>query len=192
MNALSPRLHALLSYGLLVMAILAVFWTVVRPPLSGRADFFEELSASRTRYTRFQETITANERAAEKAAALESSGVERDRFLHADTEALAAAQLQEHLTRLTEAGPCRLASAHADTPTEELLFPPIVVSMEISCSVAALTDLLYRLEHGRPDLQADNLLIQRRESSRRGTDESIEELAVRFDVTGFLYRESSQ
>ena len=120
---------------------------------------------------------------------MQVADIEPDRFLHADTEALAAAQLQESLNRVADAARCRLTSARAETPAEELLFTPILVNVELACSVTALADLLYRLEHGRPDLLADNLHIQRAGPSGRSAGESAEELSVRLDVTGFLYRE---
>ena len=191
MNTLAPRYQALVSYSLLLAAILAAFSMVVRSPLAQRTDFFEALAAGRNRYSQFNETIAASARAAEEVETLRASAVELGRFLQADTEALAAAQLQQQLAHLIDSGESQLLSTSVRSGGDELLFSPITVSVELSSSVAALAEILYRLEFGQPDLLVDNLEIQNRNSSRRRADEAIEELSVRFDVTGFLYGEDA-
>ncbi|HJR69799.1 MAG TPA: type II secretion system protein GspM, partial [Gammaproteobacteria bacterium] len=108
------------------------------------------------------------------------------RVFHADTAALAGADLQKQLDSLVAAeGGKVLSSAFRDLTADGSL-TPIAVTVRLRCSMEALLRILHGLENRPQVLFVENLSVQARQRADRPQRQEDGDLEVEIDVVGFL------
>ena len=109
-------------------------------------------------------------------------------YLKGGTSALAAAELQDYATAVIEAAGGRLVSIQpiADKDTKQ---PRRVrIQVQMNSDVAALRQILHRLEYGIPALFIDDIRVMKAHGVRPSTaaTQNAGDLNVYFTLTGFL------
>lgn len=181
----------------LVAAVLGVVYLLVVAPLieAYRAtdDAIVEAGEMLARYSDIAGRRAAlAAQLAELVARQAASGV----YLSGETDALAAAALQESVGATVEAHGGKLRSIQILPVSDDGDFKRVSVRVQLTAPLVPLHRILHSLESGRPFVFLDNLDIKTRRArrsrrSRRGqpaaptatTDPTLE---VRFDLYGYL------
>lgn len=109
-------------------------------------------------------------------------------YLDGDTDALAAASLQEVVNATVEGSGGRLRSIQILPAKDDGKFRRISVRAQMSATIVQLARLLYAFEANKTYLFVDNLDVANRRARRR-KDQAIEmdpTLIVRLDLSGYM------
>ena len=180
------RHRVVISYALVCAIVGALMVALLGPAVALRRNFGDELAAAREQHTRFTTSIAE---ATAAAADLETraESVDLSAFFTADTNVLAAADLQNHLRTLIGERRGTVASMNVVPTAEEGVFPPIGVTAILQCSIDCLMDILYAVETQSPALFVDELSVQSMHQPGRVLPTRDVELEIRLTVTGYRY-----
>ncbi len=185
----------MLAPALLAAALLAGHALVVEPLYERYAEYGDEIANSRRLLASYRRLAAAKPALEAQLAELEAREVRRSDYLEADSDILAAADLQSRLRGLFERFGAVQRSVQALPASEEDGLLKITVRAQFSAETEALARILYQLETGVPLLFVDSLDIRRKQSRRRRRNQQQEEAAqtagrldVRLDLTGFMPR----
>jgi general secretion pathway protein M len=186
MPLIDRQSHIALCYALLFVAVGALLFATLGPAVAIRSEFGSELATSRQQYARFNAAI-AEAGAAAAEIETRAEAVDRSSFFTADTNVLAAAELQSRLKALIDERHGTVASMNVVPTSEEGVFPPIGVSATLQCSVDCLMDLLYVVETQSPALFVEELSVQSLHQPGRVLPTRDIELEIRLTVTGYRF-----
>lgn len=172
------------SYAMLFAIFALIVALIVSSVAPARLFFFDRLAALRDVYARSSNVIAAVARQAELAE--QKPSVPQATYLQGETEALAAADLQNRIKQIVEGEGAVLVSSAFRESGEDLPLTPITVTARMRCSTVALHRILFALESHQPVLFLDRVLIQSRHRPGRPLRDENEELDIDFDVTGYL------
>jgi general secretion pathway protein M len=174
------------SYAILATALFAVAFTALATPIRERARFFSSLDSQRTTYAKSLEALARNETVSAQFELRRAASDPTAQVFHADTAALAGAELQNQLNALvaTEGG-MLLTSAFRDSGGDGPL-SPIAVSVRLRCSMDALLRILHGLENRLPVLFVESLTVQARHNGDRPQRQEDGDLDVELDVVGLF------
>ncbi|MFQ5348002.1 MAG: type II secretion system protein GspM [Rhodothalassiaceae bacterium] len=163
---MTGRLPPWLSRGL-ALALLAVFLggaaTAVYVPLFGAYDAAaERLQEARDRLARYRRIAASAERIEQQAAAARAARAQSGIFLVGDTDALAAAALQNTIGALAREAGAELRSVQSLPAEERDGLVRIRLKSQLIMTTRSLERLLYALETGRPLLFVDDIRIRAR------------------------------
>ena len=119
------------------------------------------------------------------AGQLEASGL----LLAGNNDALASAELREHLKRVIEDKGGQLQSSQSLPPKEEGGFQRVTLRVTMTASIWELLQVLHALEGQQPYLFVDTLDIKSSaRRRRRSRDPEVESptLTTRFDLVGYI------
>lgn len=121
-------------------------------------------------------------------------------YLTSKTEALAAANLQEIVKRVSRTNRAEILSTQILPTVKELGFTGVVIKVRMRSNLASLVKVFHTLETGKPFLFINNVSIRSRalQSPRikfnRGRTSRVvqldDTLDVEFDLTGYMLRKS--
>ena len=112
---------------------------------------------------------------------------DESRFFAADTNVLAAADLQNRLKQLIEERRGEVSSLSQRAAQEESPFPPVSVTASFRSSIASLVDLVRVLESSSPALFIEELSVQSMHQQGRVLPSRDIELEARITVTGYRF-----
>lgn len=113
-------------------------------------------------------------------------------YLAGDTDALAAAALQEDVSATIERNGGKLRSIQILPVTNDGDFKRVSVRVQLTATLAAFAQILYTLEAGKPVTFVDNLDVKNRRARRTAKNQNQDpELVIRFDLFGYLRPEVS-
>ena len=180
------RRQTYLSYAILAIALTAVVFAALATPVRGRAAFFSSLESQRTTYAKSLEALARSEAVGAQFERRRAASDPTSQVFHADTPALAGADLQNQLNSLVAAeGGKVLSSAFRDLTAEKSL-TPIAVTVRLRCSMEALLRILHGLENRSQVLFVENLTVQARQRADRPQRQEDGDLDVELDVVGLL------
>ena len=130
----SSRQHVAISYIVLVLLVVLVTITVSVPAITARADSMTTIQTAKDVYRRSVDAI-AN---AEMTLALEDWEIDITRLLQAETDALAAAQLQQTVSGIVGDDDAELISMAYRRSEEVLPLIEILVAVRLKTSVAVV------------------------------------------------------
>ncbi len=163
-------------YGLLIGPLIAAYEKVDREIVEANElqFMYQRIAHSRGRLQAEFERLTALQA---------SSGI----YLTGDTDALAAAALQEIVNATVESAGGRLRSVQILPAKAEGLFKRIGVRVQMSASIAELAQALYAFEAGETFLFVDNLEVSNSRARRKRKDPTPVEpsLKIRLDISGY-------
>ncbi len=185
--SLPQWMSRLAAVALLIGILGGAYLFIVSPLIAAYRDTDRAISQASEmlqRYQRIARTRAALEARLEKLTRRQqSSGI----YLRGDTDALAAAELQDSATTTIEANGGRVRSIQTLQPRNEDDFVRVSVRVQFTASIESLQRVLYALESGKPFLFITNLDVRSRLKRRGQTREAADPtLAVRFDVSGYL------
>ena len=163
-------------YLLLVSPVLEAY----RSTNEASQEVLEQLA----RYEHISKTNPNRKAELEKLAKQQSrSGV----YLAGDTDALAAAGLQEDVGAKIEKNGGKLRSIQILPVKTDGDFKRVSVRVQLTATLGSFARILYALESGKPYVFIDNLDVKNRRGrkAKKGTEEDPE-LVIRFDLYGYL------
>jgi general secretion pathway protein M len=182
----NARRQTLVSYAILAIALSAIVFAALATPIRGRAAFFSSLELQRTTYAKSLAAIARSEAVSARFELRQAASDTTSRIFHADTPALAGADLQNQLNSLVAAeGGKVLSSAFRDLTADGSL-TPIAVTVRLRCSMEALLRILHGLENRSQVLFVENLTVQARQRADRPQRQEDGDLDVELDVVGLL------
>ncbi len=168
---MTARLGPILERGLALVLLASVLYALaafVALPIKAHHDAMEEdLAQRRDLIDRLARSIVNRGGLEAREGALREAISESGIFLDAGTEALAAAELQIHLTAAVEAAGGDLRSLHVLPSRIEGPLARIAMRAVIGASHEEILRILYDLETGRPYLFVETLRIDAEKSRRR-------------------------
>jgi general secretion pathway protein M len=182
----NAKRQAAASYAVLAAVLLAVAFAALATPIRERFAFFSSLDLQRTTYAKSLEALARSETVSAQFELRRAASDPTAQVFHAETAALAGAELQNQLNSLvaTEGG-MLLTSAFRDSGAEGPL-TPIAVTVRLRCSVETLLRILHGIENRSPALFVDNLAVQARHRGGHPQRQEDGDLDVELDVVGLF------
>jgi general secretion pathway protein M len=180
------RRQMLVSYAILGLALSAVMFAGLAAPIRERSSFLATLESQRTTY---EKSVEALARSAAVSAQFELRQAASDttaQLFHAETPALAGAEMQNQLNALIAAEGGMLLSSGFHEPATDGSLTPIAVTLRLRCSMQALLRILHGIENRTPVLFVETLVVQARQTRGRPQRAEDGDLDVELDVVGFL------
>ncbi len=188
----NPRRQAAVSYGVLAAALFAAAFAALATPIRERVAFFSNLDAQRTTYLKSLEALARSETVGAEFELRRAASDPTAQVFHAETAALAGADLQNQLNALVaNEGGTLLTSAFRGSSADGPL-TPIAVTVRLRCSAEALLRILHGIENRSPALFVDSLAVQARHRGGRPQGREDGDLDVELDVVGLLEAQVAQ
>jgi hypothetical protein len=185
MNNLSPDLRqGIYSLGILFLVILVFYSVLIQPAMSARIKNTERIEDLMFQSSKFSLSSQESDLLKEEIANLKKQNPNKNNFLENKAPAIVAADLQKKIKALVESSGGNLVSTHALTDGKEELFSKITVKVHMRTDMNALRDVFYQVAINEPLLFIDNILIQKSRASRRTKQRAVNQIEVRFDVSG--------
>jgi len=187
MNNLSPDLRqGIYSLGILFLVILAFYSVLIQPAMSARIKNTERIEDLMFQSSKFSLSSQEYDLLKEEIANLKKQNPNKNNFLENKAPAIVAADLQKKIKALVESSGGNLVSTHALTDGKEELFSKITVKVHMRTEMNGLRDVFYQVAINEPLLFIDNILIQKSRASRRKKQRAVNQIEVRFDVSGYM------
>ena len=181
--------HAAVSLILLFVLLLVVYMVFIKPAVTGRVEFYDRLEELQFQYEKLSNSINQTGALKAEIASLKSDKPDQAGFLEEKAEALAAADLQNHIKNLISNNGGNLISTQVIQTQENEIFPDITIKVHMRGNIETLQKILYELHSTQPVLLLNNFLVQARNINRRSRiRQNEDQLEIRFDITGFIYR----
>lgn len=186
----SPRSSRIAAIALLVFVLFVVYSLTIGPLISAYARVNTALAESAELLQRYRQIASRRE---VFAAELDKLAFQQDNsgvYLPGDTDALAAARLQEIVNSTVVSGGGQLRSVQILPAKDDGTFRKIGVRAQMTGNIAAVARILYAFEAGDIFLFIENIDISNRRARRRNTDRTDPELLIRVDLSGYLRPEA--
>jgi general secretion pathway protein M len=184
---LSKSVSRFAALGLLGLALVLLHTTLVRPISASWRETVTAIEDARVLAAGYARTAAARPQYEEQVAALRAEQPDPEWFLDGDTDALAAATLQDRIGSLVQSAGAELRSIQAAPAVEEEGMRKVGVTVELAAKTQALLRLAYAVEAGTP-----YLFITTAETIADPSQGGIEDpmLIVRLEISG--YRQPGQ
>ena len=177
------RQQILISYSVLAGILAAILVLVVWPALAARAELLASIESSRDVHRRSMESIAESEALADDT----SWAIDAASLLSAETDALAAAELQQTIASIIEREGATLISTAYRRETDTLPLVAVPVPVRLRSSVESLPRILAALETHEPRLYIADLAIQSRHRPGRQLQDLTEELDIQLEVRAYMW-----
>lgn len=178
--------QAAVSYGVLAAVLFAAAFAALATPIRERVAFFAGLDTQRTTYVKSLEALAHSEAVGAEFELRRAASDPTAQVFHADTAALAGADLQNQLNALVaNEGGTLLTSAFRDSSADGPL-TPITVTVRLRCSMDALLRIVHGIENRSPVLFVDNLAVQVRHRGGPARSSEDGDLDVELDVVALF------
>ncbi|MGO8754699.1 MAG: type II secretion system protein GspM [Gallionellaceae bacterium] len=187
MKPLSKNQSRYLAIGLLSLCLIIVGLSIFIP-VRLLHRHYDDAIASRNDYLERYQRIIANGDKIRSALDLVKKSNGRRHFLKNTSAALAASEIQETAKNLIDANGGKLISMQIAPSKDEDAYRRVTVNIQLSCSMAALRQILYAVETMQPYLLVDNISIRSpmNNPSRPGAEAIQPDLMVGFDLSGYM------
>lgn len=183
----------LCAVALLLALLAAVYLYVVSPVLAAYREADEDLAQTRDLLVRYERLAAAKLSHEDQLAELSARQADTGIYLSGTTDALAAAELQDRIRRAVVRHGGQLRSIQSLPAGSDGDFRDIAVRVQINAKLSSFHHLIYQLEAEKPFLFVDHLDVRNRRANRRSALENLDpELAIRFDISGYLRPETQQ
>jgi general secretion pathway protein M len=183
-------LSRVLAASLLVGALLAGWVLVVAPVIAAYQDVSQEIEERQLLLARYRGLAGQRPALAARLAVLEQQAAKLGGYLKGSSDALAAAELQDHARAVIEGagGSLRSTQILPAAPVDSKV--PVrraALRIQFGIDIEGLQKVLYQLETGQPYLFVDQLTV-RQQRMRRSSKEPEQEplLDVSFEVFGYV------
>jgi len=191
MSALSKWGNRLTAIVLFLLVVGGVVAYGVMPVVASYRETDEALQETKELLVRFAQSAATRDAYKAQIAELGDAQALRGFYVPGATNALAAANLQEDVREAVKKAGGEIKSTQILAVQRHGEFERVGLRVALSMKIEPLLNFLYKLEAGQPYLFVDNLEVAARVSRRRNDPKENEdpELAVRFDIYGFLQPE---
>jgi type II secretory pathway component PulM len=148
LDQLNPqqRRLALIGGGALLLALF--YLVVLSPLLSLHASWSQDLARKRQVLSKYQSLIASKARIEQGSKAMKAALAQAEnQFLTGSNPAVASADLQEILKKLTQDHGVSMTSTKVLQPREAGPYLEVPVQVQLACTTGQLLTILYQLEH---------------------------------------------
>jgi general secretion pathway protein M len=182
---MNPKQSRNLAIGLLVAAIAVIVAGVAIPIWLLHRQYDVALADNAGKYDRFRRIAGTRPELAKQLDAMRAKDT-RKFFLRSGAAALSAAEAQEAIRGLVEAGGGRLITMQAPTSRDEGRYRQVSVNVQLTANIFALRKILHAIENNTPYLFIDNLQVRTQVPPNHRPQPGAEpEMFVSFDVSGY-------
>lgn len=190
---LTPKQSQGLAIGLLILAILAAYLSVVRPYRQAYVGYQEQLASLQERLARYRALAASREAVLEQLKQLGDSPQLKEYFFSEPTTALASADLQQHVKQAIVSSGGRLVSTQVLEIRSQEGAVPVTVKVSMRGPIEAVQQLFHTLEASQRLLFVDSVTLRqqsrrRRRIARRPNQAVIvagPELGIEFELTAY-------
>lgn len=186
----SSRSSRLAAIGLLVLVLFVVYSLTVGPLIASYARVNAGLTQSAELLEKYRRIASQKDALAAKLEALNFQQDDSGVYLPGDTDALAAARLQEIVNSTVVSGGGQLRSVQILPTKADGTFRKIGVRAQMTGTISAVARILYTFEAGDVFLFVENIDITNRRARRRNGNETDPELLIRLDLSGYVRPEA--
>lgn len=177
------------AVGLLVGSIALVYLLFLGPLIGSYKDYDERIEQLRSRLAKFQKNAEDREVLQRQFEQLKKQiGKQQAGYLKGKTQALAAAEMQDHVKRVIEAAAGHLTSIQTlqDQKQDESK-SRVTIKVQMTGAITTVQKVFHGLESGQPRVFLGNVYLRAKSGYvyRQGQPQS-DQLDVRFDLYGFL------
>ena len=176
-----------LALALVVELLVAIYGFVVAPLTEAHANIDQASAGAGVLLGRYESIARSRQQLQAQLAELAQRQAASGVYLRGETDALAAAELQESVNAAIDASGGALTSTQALTVTEADGFRRVAVRVQFTGTIESAHRAIYMLEADKPLLLIDNVDIRSSASRRRAAQLTKNPaLVVRFDLYGYL------
>jgi general secretion pathway protein M len=183
-------LSRILAVGLLGGVLLAGYGLVLAPVIAAYQEVAQEIDESRLLLQRYRNLASQQPELRARLAELEQQSAQVGGYLKGSSDALAAAELQDHARAVIESAGGNLRSTQilpADAAASKVPVRRATLRIQLAIDIKGLQKVLYQLETGQPYLFVDELTVRQQRISRRSKEPEQEPvLDVSFEVFGYV------
>jgi general secretion pathway protein M len=183
-------LSRMLAVALLGAVLLAGYGLVLAPFITAYGEIDREVEEQLSLLQRYRSLANQRPELSAKLADLEQQAAKLGDYLKGPTDALAAAELQNHAKAVIEGAGGSLRSTQilpVSVVNSKVPVRQATLRLQLGIGIKGLQKVLYELETGQPYLFVDQLTVrqpQMRRSSKEPDQEPV--LDVTFEVFGYV------
>ena len=182
-------IHRMLALALLLTTLGSIYLVTVQPLLDAHRRYDQRIDQARLQLSKLNAIVQSEGtiRAMLKQARENQTG--KDYFLTGRTPGLAAANLQNHLRGIIEAGEGQLVSIRDLATNADDRLTTVRVNVRIKASTTSLQEILYAIETRTPLIFIDKVSIRSRaHRGRRAQITSAQALLdIQLDLSGYAH-----
>lgn len=191
MASLPPWVSRAAALALLLAVLALVYINLVSPLLQAYRTTDEDMERLVRLHGRYEALAATRPAYESQLAALQDRQAGHGVYLSGDTDALAAAELQDRVREVIRDHGAKLRSIQILPVKADGNFQRVTVRVQFNGTLAAVHRVLYDLEARKPFAFVENLDIRNRRGTRRNAAENQDpELMIRLDLSGYLRPET--
>jgi general secretion pathway protein M len=175
---------------LLVLALGAAYYLGVGPMIADYRSNGEAIADAQALLERFRHVAGAEGDLRENLAELKKRQASQGYYLAKNTDALAAAALQEHVKGVVQESGGKIRSIQTLPGQDEGNFRRIAIRLQMTMTTESLSRAFYALETSKPFLFLDNVDVQSRLAQPAGAGVADPVLVVAVDLYGYRQQEA--
>ena len=145
---LNPQQRRLAWIGGGALLLVLVYLAVISPLLSLHDSWSQDLARKRQLLTKYESLVASKARIEQGNKAMKATLAQAEKqFLTGGNPAVASADLQEILKKLTQDNGVSMTSTKVLQPREAGPYLEVPVQAQLACTTAQLLTILYQLEH---------------------------------------------
>lgn len=188
----APWISRLAAIGILFAVLMAIYSVLVLPLAAAYGQINGAIAQSTDLLARYQRVTAQYPDLKGLLKRVNADHTASGVYLPGDTDALAAARLQEIVNSKVETNGAQVRSVQILPTREDGDFRRVGVRIQLTATIAAVARILYAFEAGDTFLFVDNLEISNRKRRRRAGEQVDPELLVRLDLTGYVRPEAAK
>lgn len=196
-ESLSKRKRQLLALIILGLMTGIIFILTVAPLISLNTHYLERIDRLEQRLQILQRKVASGDELRSRHAQLKQLLADNRHYLKSTTEALAAADLQGIVKRISRSNGTEVLSTQTLPGVKELGFSGVTLKVRMRGKLNELVRIFHNLETGQPYLFIDNVSIRSRVQHSgnvtykgRKYNRNSEMLDIEFEVTGYMLQQS--
>ncbi len=189
MTSMSKGVRRAAALALLFVAVWVFYGLILSPVFTAYRETGDEIEQTSELLERYQRISTNHPALKGRLEDLVRQTAKSGIYLPGNTDALAAAELQENITSTIERHGGKQRSIQILPVANDGDFRKVTVRVQLTATLGAFTRILHSLEAARPFVFIDNLDIKNRRARTRQKDPKATqnpELVIRFDLYGYL------
>jgi len=186
-----PNKSRLTALGLLLLAVLTVYFLLFAPFFAASGDYSERIDDLEFKLQKLRRTAAEKDLWLKRLEEIKQQGESEGRLISRETAALASADLQTQIKDAVNRVGGELISTQVIPERKEEQFTRVAVKLRMTGSTQMLRDVLHSFEANKPLLFVENLNIRPIRNMQpqlpgRKPPKVADKLSVDFDVVGYM------
>ncbi len=178
-----------LALSLLILVIIILLVTIIWPIFNQAGENRQKIDSLTMRLQRYKEVAARKNQVIEKLDAIKTKQNKNNQFFKQQSYSLASAELQQLVKDAINQAGGLVTSTQVIAAKNEGQFAHVGIRVQLSSTIAALKDILYKIESARPILVVDSLRIR---ASKGKYDRKLrkrvetDQLTITLEVSGYM------